>query len=165
MLSKAVEQALNEQIKNEFEASYLYLSMSAHFDAEGLGGFAQWMRLQSSEEQTHALKLFDYVLARGGTVKLAGLGAPPNEFGAPLDIMKQTLAHEQKVTQLINALYGKASEERDFVTSAELQWFLTEHVEEEKTAGDIVQRLTRAGGDANALLTLDRELGSRTAAD
>lgn len=162
MLKPSVEGAINEQINHEFEAAYLYLSMSAHFEAGGLPGFARWMRLQSQEELAHGMKLFDYVHARGGRAKLAPIAAPPQQFGKPADVARVVLDHEQKVTQLINRLYETAASERDYVTAAQLQWFLTEQVEEEKSAGDILQRLQMAGDNANALLVLDRELGARS---
>ena len=161
MLNASVENAINEQVNHEFRAAYLYLSMSAHFETCGLPGFAKWMRLQSQEEIQHGMKLFDYLLARNGHVRLGELAAPPAEFGAPLAVAKQVLAHEQGVTQLINRLYEVAAKERDYVTAAQLQWFLTEQVEEEKTAGEIVARLEIAADTANALLLLDRELGAR----
>lgn len=162
MLKPSIESAINDQVNHEFEAAYLYLSMSAHFEASGLPGFARWMRLQSQEELTHGMKLFDYVHARNGRAKLQKIAAPPQSFGTPLEVARLVLDHEQKVTQLINKLYETAAQERDYVTAAQLQWFLTEQVEEEKSAGDIVQRLEIAGENANALLVLDRELGART---
>jgi ferritin len=164
MLRPTVEQALNDQINHELSAAYLYLSMSAHFDTQGYSGFARWMRLQSQEEIAHGMKLFDFLLARGGKVALQAIEKPPSEFGAPLDVFKRALEHEVSVTALINKLYATAMKESDYVTTAELQWFLTEQVEEEKTAADVVQRLKIANADPNALLLLDRELGSRTGA-
>lgn len=164
MLKPSIEAAINDQINHEFEAAYLYLSMSAHFESCGLPGFATWMRLQSQEELTHGMKLFDYVHARGGRAKLHEIGAPPQQFGKPLEVTRLVLEHEQKVTQLINHLYEIAAQERDYVTAAQLQWFLSEQVEEEKSAGDIVARLEIAGDNANALLVIDRELGTRTQA-
>jgi ferritin len=162
MLKPSVESAINDQIHHELEAAYLYLSMSAHFESSGLPGFAKWMRLQSQEELTHGMKLFDYVHARGGRAKLQQIAPPPQTFGKPIEIARHVLEHEQKVTQLIGKLYETAATERDFVTAAQLQWFLTEQVEEEKIATDLVQRLEIAGDNSNALLVLDRELGSRT---
>lgn len=161
MLKPSIEGAINDQINQEFEAAYLYLSMSAHFEAAGLSGFANWMRLQSQEELAHGMKLFDYVHARNGRATLQAIEAPPQRFGKPIEIARLVLQHEQKVTQLIGKLYETAANERDFVTAAQLQWFLTEQVEEEKAATDIVQRLEIAGDNANALLVIDRELGTR----
>jgi ferritin len=165
MIKPSIEVAINDQINHEFEAAYLYLSMSAHFEATGLPGFARWMRLQSQEELAHGMKLFDYVHARNGRAKLQPIQAPPQQFGRPIEVARLVLQHEQKVTQLIGKLYETAANERDFVTAAQLQWFLTEQVEEEKTATDLVQRLEIAGDNANALLVIDRELAGRNAAD
>lgn len=164
MLKPSIEAAINDQINQEFEAAYLYLSMSAHFEVSGLAGFATWMRMQSQEELTHGMKLFDYVHARNGHAKLQPIAAPPQAFGKPIEIARMVLQHEQKVTHLIGKLYETAASERDFVTAAQLQWFLTEQVEEEKSATDIVQRLEIAGDNANALLLVDRELGMRAKA-
>lgn len=161
MLTASVENAINDQVNHEFQAAYLYLSMSSHFETRGLPGFARWMRLQSQEEVQHGMKLFDYLHARDGRARLRAIEAPPAEFGTPTQVAKQVLDHERRVTALINKLYEVAAQERDYVTAAQLQWFLTEQVEEEKSAGDLVQRLEIAADNANALLLLDRELGAR----
>ena len=165
MLSDAIQKAINDQINHEFQAAYLYLSMSAHFETKGLPGFAKWMRLQSQEELAHGMKLFDYIHARDGHAHLQQIEAPPTHFGTPLEVARTVLEHERAVTELINKLYETAAREKDYVTAAQLQWFLTEQIEEEKSAGDIVQRLTIAGNEANALLLLDREMGARMGAD
>lgn len=163
MLTPAVQNAINDQVNHEFQAAYLYLSMSSHFESCGLPGFAKWMRLQSHEEVQHGLKLFDYLHDREGKAALRAIEAPPGRFGTPLEVARQVLAHERSVTQLINRLYEVAAQERDYVTAAQLQWFLSEQVEEEKSAGDIVARLEIAADNPNALLLLDRELGARQA--
>lgn len=162
MLSDPMQKAINDQVNHEFAAAYLYLSMSAHFEVQGLSGFAHWMRLQSQEEVAHGMKLFDYLHARDGRAKLHAIEAPPASFGTPLDIARLVLSHEREVTALINKLYETAAAEKDYVTAAQLQWFLTEQIEEEKSAGDIVQRLELAGDSRNALLLLDREMASRS---
>ena len=161
MLNKTVQDAINNQINMEFVSSYVYLSMSAHFEAENLSGFAQWMRAQSDEERGHAMKLFDFVNNRGGRVVLQSVAQPPTEFGSPLEIFQQALEHEQKVTASINQLYGLAVKENDYASQVMLQWFVNEQVEEEKTATAIVEQLKRIGDDGPALLVLGRELGQR----
>jgi ferritin len=42
-----------------------------------------------------------------------------------------------------------------------LQWFITEQVEEEKTAQQAIDQLKMAGKDPSALLLLDQRFGSR----
>jgi ferritin len=161
MLNKTVQDAINDQIKHEFYSSYLYLSMSAYFETLSLPGFARWMRIQSQEEHEHAMKFFDFINDRGGTVELQALDQPPGEFQSPLDVFEQALAHERKVTALIHNLYALAVKESDYATQALLQWFVTEQVEEEKTASQIVEQLKMTGGEPSSLLLLDRELAGR----
>ena len=161
MLSNAVEKAINDQIKNELYSAYLYLSMSAYFEANNMPGSARWMRLRSEEEVSHAMKLFDYMGDRGSRVVLQGIEQPPAEFASTLDIFEKALAHEQKVTGLINSIYELAVKENDYPTQIELQWFITEQVEEEKSAGDIVELLKVIGDHGPSVIMVDRQLGAR----
>jgi len=162
MLSKSIQDAINEQIKHELASAYLYLSMSAYCEANNLPGMARWLRTQWEEEQTHVMKLFDYVNERGGRVVLDAIEKPPADFKAPLDIFQQVFVHEQKVTSLIHRLYEVALKENDYPTQVELQWFIKEQVEEEKNATAIVEQLKMAKDNTSVLLMLDRQLGSRT---
>lgn len=164
-MDTGVQDALNEQIGQEFYAAYLYLAMSAHFDRESLLGFAKWMRLQAEEELGHGMRLFDYVNRRGGEVTFGGIDAPHDGFGSSLEIFETALAHEKKVTELIHDLYDLAVEKHDHATQLELQWFVTEQVEEEDSIGTIVDQLRMAGGNEAAILLLDRELATRATAE
>ena len=161
MMSKTMQDALNEQMKHEFYSSYLYLSMSAFCDRANLPGFARWMRAQAQEETRHALKIFDHLLDRGGRVDLHELGRPPADFSSPRDVFEQAHKHEQQVTASINQVYGLAMDERDFASRVFLDWFVQEQVEEEKTSGLLAEQLRMVGDDRLGLLMLDRELGLR----
>jgi ferritin len=165
MLSQTLQDAINEQIKNEFYSAYLYLAMSAHFETGHLPGCARWMRLQSQEEATHAMKLFDFVHERGGRVVLQAIEQPLAKFGSPVDVFQQALEHERKVTGSIHRLYALAAKENDYATQVMLQWFVEEQVEEERTASDIVEQLKRIGDEPAALFMLDKELGARGASE
>lgn len=164
-MEKPVLDALNDQIRMELSSGYVYLSMSAQFEAESYGGFARWMRLQAAEELDHAMRLFDYVNRRGGRVVLQGVDAPPASFGRPLEAFQTALDHERKVTASIHALFELAGDHGDLATQRELDWFVTEQVEEEESAQRAVDLLTRAGDNDAALLMLDREFGRRTAGE
>jgi len=83
MISPTIQNAINDQIKHEFFSSYLYLSMSAYFETQSLPGFASWMRVQSQEEHAHAMKFFDFLNDRGGSVELQALDQPAGEFQSP----------------------------------------------------------------------------------
>jgi ferritin len=161
VLGKAVEDAMNEQIKNELFSAYQYLSMAAYCESENLPGFAQWMRAQSLEETQHAVKFYDFILDRSGRVVLHGIDGPVVEFGSPLEVFERALEHEKKVTAMINDLYGLAARENDYASQTFLQWFVTEQVEEEKNAEDVVETLKMIGDKSEALFLLDRELGQR----
>lgn len=165
MIKERILKALNDQINREFYASYLYLAMAAHFDLQSLDGFARWMFKQSEEEYGHAMRILNHVLERGGRVELQPIAAPPSEFGTPLDIFRQALEHEQRVTGYINDIYKMAVEEEDYATQSLMEWFVNEQVEEEDTIGRIVDRLELAGDNRAAILMLDAELGQRTEAE
>ncbi len=161
MIKQTVQDAVNEQIKQEFYSAFIYLSMSAYCDGISLPGLAHWLRLQYTEELEHGMKLFDYLSERGGKVMLQAIPQPPVEFQSPVEVMEQALAHEQHVTGLIEHLYEVAASENDYTTQTALHWFLTEQVEEESAAGTIVEQLRMIGDNHAALLMLDMELGKR----
>ena len=163
MFNKNVQNEMNKQVQRELESAYIYLSMAAYFEAMNLPGFANWMRVQFQEEQAHAFKFFDYINDRGGRVVLEAINQPPIEFKSPIDAFEITLAHEEKITGHINDLYALATRENDYASQTLLQWFIIEQVEEEKSAGDILNSLGMIGENYTALLMLDRELGQRTA--
>jgi len=164
VFSKVVRDAMNEQIKHELYSAYLYLSMAAYSESINLPGFANWMRLQAQEELDHAMKFYDFIHERGGHVVLQAIDQPPAEFASPTDLFEKTLEHEQKVTGLIHNLYALAVKENDYAGQIFLQWFVTEQVEEEKSAGEILEMLKMIGDKGQALLMLDRQLAQRQAA-
>ncbi|MEA2463225.1 MAG: ferritin, partial [Acidobacteriota bacterium] len=146
------------------EASYTYLAMASFCEQQRFSGAARWLRSQSDEERLHGLKLFDFVLARDGAVELKTIEKPKAKFDSLSEVFAQALAHEQRVTQQINSLYELCFKEKAFAEMTELQWFLTEQVEEEKTARDIVAKFKLVGKDPSGLLDMDRELASRAPA-
>ena len=160
-LSKELQNAINDQINAEISSAYLYLAMSACAQSMGYSGMGKWLRIQWQEELSHAMKFLDYVHDRGGSVALQAVERPPVKFKSPLDIFQQVLAHEQKVTGLIDHLCGAAVKEHDYATQYALQWFINEQVEEEKNAGEIVQQLKMVGESGPSLIMLDRVLGAR----
>jgi ferritin len=163
-MSKVVVDALNQQINNELAASYEYLAMSAWCEGQVLQGAARWLRLQSQEEYGHAMKLFDFVLARGGQVELKALPVPSQSYKSLHDVFDKVLKQEQQVTAQIDTLYDLAFKEKSYSATVELQWFLTEQVEEEKSSREILAKLKLIGNDVPSVLDLDRELAARSSA-
>ncbi len=161
MLSKTLQKALNEQIQKEFYSSYLYLSMAAYTESMNLPGFAHWLKLQQKEEMGHAMQLYKYINERGGRVELLAIDQPTSEFKSPTALFEEVLKHEQYITESINKLYEKALKENDYATQVMLQSFISEQVEEEATASEILETLKMAGEKGQALLMLDRQLARR----
>lgn len=161
-MDSELENALNEQTRREFYAAYLYLAMSAAMAEQNFDGFSAWLRAQAQEEVGHAMRFLDHVLDRGGKVDLRMIESPGNEFGAPVDVFRAALEHERSVTAAIHHLYDIAEAKHDRAAMTMLQWFITEQVEEEKSAETVVARLERAADNAAALLVLDREMATRS---
>ncbi len=161
MLGKKMEDALNDQINAEFYSAYLYLAMNAYFESVNLGGFANWMRIQTQEEVSHAMKIYDFVNERGGRAVLKAVDEPIKEWDSPLAAFEAAYDHERMISDRINKLVSLAIKEDDHATNAFLQWFVSEQVEEEKSADDVVQKLKLMGEAPGALYMLDQEMGQR----
>jgi ferritin len=151
MFTPQLQDALNEQINAEMWSAYLYLSMAMHFEAEGRSGIANWFNVQFREELAHAEIFRNYVNSRGGRVILKAIDAVPTSWASPLEAFKETLAHEQKVTSLINNLYALAESDKDYATRGRLDWFISEQVEEEDNARKLIDRLNLIGDNGLAL--------------
>ena len=163
MLSKKMQDALNNHLNEEFYSSYLYLSMAANFEEKNLKGFANWFKIQSGEEYRHAMKFYGFIVQTGGVVKLKQIGAPKTSWKSVMEAFKDTLAHEKKITGLIHKLVDLVMQSKDYATNNFLQWFVTEQVEEEATVEEILHKLEMIGDNKGGLYMLDRELGARSA--
>jgi ferritin len=163
MISDTMTQALNEQVNREMYSAYLYMSMSAHCNQEGLKGFANWFMVQYHEEMFHAMKIYEYIERQGAKVHLAAIQAPPSTFESPLDMFSKTLAHEQSITASINQLMDLAIQEKDHATQIFLAWYVSEQVEEEENDNDIIAQLKLIRDNPQGMMMLDRELGGRMA--
>ena len=161
MLSETMNKALNDQINAELYSAYLYYSMAAYFEGLSLKGFSHWMRVQAQEELSHAMKFYDFINQRGGRVNLLQIEAPPTQWNSPQAVFEATLEHEQKGTGLINELVELALAEHDHASNIFLQWFVSEQVEEEDSANDVVEKIKLVGDAKGGLFMLDRELGQR----
>jgi ferritin len=156
-----MQDAMNEQINKELFSSFLYLSMAAYFTDKNLDGFAHWMHLQADEEYEHAMKFYDFILDRGGRVYLKAIDAPATDWKSNLEVAEEVAAHEARVTASIQDLYELALKEKDYAAQVMLQWFITEQVEEEKSAADLVAKLKLIEERGTAVLMLDHRLSKR----
>jgi ferritin len=161
IIEKKLLDLFQEQIRNELESAYKYLGMAAYFESTPYNGFAKWMRKQAKEEMEHAMKFFDYVNDRGNHVELFPIAPMSTHYTSPLEVFKETLAHEQEVTHLIHEMYRVALEIKDFPAQILLQWYITEQVEEEKQAQNIVGQIEAVGDNIAALMKIDSKVGKR----
>jgi ferritin len=163
MVTSAIEKAVNEQITHELYSSYLYLNMSSYCTEKNFPGFGKWLLMQSEEERSHAMKLYGYLHQHGNHVELQAIEKPSGKYKSPKDVFAHVLEHEKAVSASIRKLYEVAIKEKDYATQIFLQWFITEQVEEEANAAEIVQKFDVVAEQGPALIMLDRELGARSA--
>lgn len=160
MISQGIQQKLNDQINVEFYSAYIYLAMSAYASSQSLNGAAKWLHTQAEEEVTHAMKIYNFIIERDGIVELKEIKKPVQSFSDIKEVFEKAYAHERYVTSCINEITGAAVKENDFTTTAFLQWFLTEQIEEESNVKNIVEDLKRVES-GEGLLLIDRELATR----
>ena len=161
MLSNNLHQAINAQINAELWSAYLYLSMSMDAEAKGLKGVANWFHVQYLEEQDHARIFMNYLNSRDAKVVLQPIAEVPIAWNSVLEMFEQTLAHEKKVTALINNLAFIANEDRDFASINRLVWFIDEQVEEEESAREMIAAVEAVEGNKYGMYMLDKELATR----
>ena len=161
MISQKMTDAVNDQIKAEFESAYLYLAMSAYLESKNLKGVAHWLKEQFKEEQEHAEKLMKHLYERGARVILGAISKPDAEFGTPLDVFRAVAKHERIVTGRINKMMDLAIEEKDYASQSMLKWFVDEQVDEEADADEIVSKIELLKDSNGSMYMLDKELGQR----
>jgi len=160
-MDKQLEKLIQDQVKNEWYSAYLYLSMAAWFESQNFEGFAHWMYKQAGEEQVHGKKMFDFLLDRGVKVTLQAISQPPADFASPLEVFEKAYEHEQKVTALINGIADQAEKVNDHPAKVFIQWFITEQVEEEKNASQILDLLKKIPPNSAGIYQLDHRLLKR----
>ena len=163
MLSRKLNAALNAQMNKEFYSSYAYLAAAAYFEEEELSGFANFFRIQSQEEQQHAMRFFEYLHHAGGQCSLESIAAPKKDFKSALGVFEHGLKQEQDLAAEISALLNLSIAEAHAPTQIFLQWFISEQVEEEALFTRYIKKLKRVGQDSNGLILLDNELAARKA--
>ena len=164
MLSKTMIDALNEQIRIEFESSNLYLQMAAWCAWKGYEGGEAFLRAHSEEEREHMMKLFTYLGETGALAIISGMEQPKAEYESLSAMFRQILDHERFVTSKINDLVDLAYSEKDYSTLNFLQWYVAEQHEEETLFSSLIDKIELIGHDGRGLYLIDKELGKQAAA-
>ena len=162
MLSTRLHDAINAQVNAELWSAYLYLAMSLDAEAKGYKGVANWFYVQFQEEQAHARIFMNYLNSRDAKVELMPIDPVPSSWDSILDMYRQTLEHEKKVTSLINNLAAIANDDRDFASINRLNWFIDEQIEEEESAREMIFTVEAVENDKYGMYMLDKELAART---
>ncbi len=158
MLSPVIEEALNKQITVEAQSSQIYLAMASWAEVLGFEGVAQFMYAHSDEERMHMLKLVKFVNERGGHAKVSSLDAPPTEFGSFKEMFQELFNHEVKVSACINDLIDICLKEKDYATHNFLQWYVSEQIEEEALARNILDKIKLIGDDKGGFYLFDNDI-------
>ena len=161
MLSQNLYKAMNAQVNAELWSAYLYLAMSMDAESKGYKGVANWFYVQFQEEQAHARIFMNYMNSRDAKVELLPIEGVPSSWDSVLDMLKQTLEHEKKVTALIANLAAIADDDRDFASINRLNWFVDEQVEEEESAREMISTFEAVEGNRYGMYMLDKELAAR----
>ncbi|HWY36924.1 MAG TPA: ferritin [Bacteroidia bacterium] len=165
MLSKKVTDALNKQIELEASSSQYYLAMASWAETQGLKGVSAFLYKHADEERMHMLKLIQFVNERGSHGLVPALKQPPEHFKSMKHVFNQVLEHEVLVTKEINHLVDITLKEKDYTTHNFLQWYVSEQIEEESLARDLVDKLKLVGDDKGGLYFFDRDLQGLTSAN
>lgn len=163
MISKQTTTLLNKQVQLEGQSSHVYLAMAGWAEMQGYNGISKFLYHHSDEERMHMLKLFHFIVERGGTAKVPDLKGENRDFGSIPQIFESVLKHEINVTAEINKLVDHCLGEKDYTTYNFLQWYVTEQIEEERLARTILDKLKLIGNDKGGMYLFDRDLEAMAA--
>lgn len=156
MLNKKVEEILNVQVEKEGYSSNLYLAMASWAETNGYEGISNWLHAQAEEEREHMLKIIAYINERGGKAIIPAFEQPPVDYKGVKPLFEQVYEHEQYVTASINEIVAVCNQEKDYTTHNWVQWFVTEQIEEEASASNILDKLKMLGD--GPLYMFDRDI-------
>jgi len=159
MLSKSMQEALNNQIKIEAQSSQVYLAMASWAEIQpGIDNVTEFFYRHSEEERMHMLKLVHFVNERGGFAVIPALEQPNLTYPSITHAFKELLKHEIMVSESINNLVDISLTEKDYATHNFLQWYVAEQIEEEALARIMNDKLELIGEDKGGLYLFDRDI-------
>ena len=141
MLSKKIENSLNNQLSIEAYSSHVYLAMASWAENQGFPGIADFLYSHSDEERLHMMKLVRYINERGGSAIIPTLKKPEINYSGITELFEDLLKHEINVTLSINEVVHDCLQEKDYSTHNFMQWYVAEQLEEEALAHDILDKL------------------------
>lgn len=161
MIHEVIHDKLNQQINAEFTAWYQYLGMASWCSGQQLHGCAKWLRAQAQEEHSHAMRLYEFLVARNLKIQMLPLDEPRTEFESIVHVFQTALEREEENTRSVHGIFELALEQKAFASLVELQWFVAEQVEEEATARELLAKAQMVASDPPAILDFDEMLSNR----
>jgi ferritin len=134
--------------------------MASWAEVNGYNGVSKFLYKHADEERMHMLKLIHFINERGGHGVVPALKAPNSKFKGIQEIFEIILKHEIHVSTEINKLVGSCLAEKDYTTHNFLQWYVSEQIEEEALARNILDKLNLIGNDKGGMYLFDRDLES-----
>src|SRR5262245_23005905 len=147
LISKKINDAINQQIGNELGASLQYVAIGAHFDLRALPQLAAHFYKQAQEERDHAMRFVKFIVDADGELKIPAVPAPKATFGKAEEAVKMSLDWEIEVTGQIHNLVALAKKENNYTTDTFLQWFVAEQLEEVSSMDNLLKVIRMAGED------------------
>jgi len=151
---------LNLRIEQEEYSSRFYQAMSLWLGNSGYVGAAKAWKKDADGEMEHAQWAKDYLLDMGVTPKLSALSEPPHTFKGLPDVIRQTFAHEIKITHQCNDLGEFAMKSGNHLLYQLAIKYMQEQQEELGKVQTYVDKLNAFGEDKIAMKLFDNELGS-----
>jgi len=160
-LSKTLASSLNAQMTKEAFASQIYLSYGAWAEGQGYSGIANFLFRHAEEERNHMMKFLEYILKRGGEVKVNAIPAPHENPTSINNCFEKIFENEVDNTKSVYKLVKMSHDEEDWATWNFMQWFVKEQIEEETLAMNLLDKMKIAGGEkisSDTLYLLDKDL-------
>ncbi len=163
---RAVAQPINESLLEslfqhltiERVSSAQYFAMSLWFAERELRGFSKFFSDESNDEQIHASKFAEYLIARGQSVLLQEIPAPRQNWENVEEVIKDSFQMESDVTSSLNQLYSMAERSSDTRTTVFLDPTIESQITSEDQFAYLLGRVRFANNDPSAILIIDGEL-------
>ncbi|KRM05273.1 MAG: ferritin [Liquorilactobacillus ghanensis] len=156
-MEKQIYQLLNEQVNKEFQSAYIYLDFYNFFEERRLHGFSKWYKDQANEEIEHGWRFINFLHDMDQKVNLTPIEHTSQTYASIKEVMEGGLKHEQYISDCIRKIYQLAQEKNDFETQNFLNYFISEQIEEEVNARNLIAKYDLV--DGKDLLTLDEQMG------
>ena len=158
MIAADVQNALNEQINEEYCSWYFYRSASARCRQLKLRGFGHWLRRLSGKKLDLATRPSEFGLDRGGQVDSRPISTMNGHWDSPLGIVEAALEREHQLGKLAAWVVNLSLSQGDYASQAFMERVVSDQVETEAKVGTVRDRLKMVGDAPAGLFLVDQDL-------